>query len=61
MYSGFVGTVISHICSFISTLWAAFQVRNCGILPGDAILVYIAFLLMLVNSCLAFIRYGKSF
>lgn len=59
MYSGFVGTVISHACSLISTLWAAFQVWNCGIQPGETILIYTAFLLILVNSSLAFIRYGK--
>ena len=61
MYSGFVGTVVSHFCSLISTLWAAIQVTNCGIQPGEAILVYTAFLLILINSCLAFVRYGKYF
>lgn len=58
MYQGFVGTVLSHFLSLISTLWAFFMVHGCNFQSHELKYIYFGLFLVAANSSLALVRYG---
>ncbi|EEB10842.1 hypothetical protein Phum_PHUM070630 [Pediculus humanus corporis] len=60
MYPGFVGTVLSHFFSLLSTVWSIFIIHSCSYSLKNLYYIRFAFLLLAANSSLGLVRYGSS-